>query len=396
MNPVIVIPTYWAADPSQVGAYDHAAALDEPLPELARCLDSLDDVRGIIRTIILLVAPASAEASARARVNAIVRDHPYLKPLVIGSSEARLITARAEKLCPAIKGELISLRGYGAIRNLGLAAAAVFGHDVVVFMDDDEVALSSDFLVEAVYGLGMQTRQDLHVYAKTGHFIDANDSHLASSGNIKLWERWWSKRKEFNEWMEKALSGTRIRRSNYVCGGCMALHAKAFSKVPFDPWVTRGEDLDYLFNLRLIGFEMWFDSAWFVRHLPPLTADEPKRFLQDVYRWIYERSKLSSCAKNPALRQVTPDSLMPYPGRWLSSELDERIQRTALVRTLFGPNRRANFRIWRTGKREASEYAERTCANYAATLNYWPDVINGLWDSKELAQKITQKEAPRG
>ena len=85
MNPAIVIPTYWANDPSQPGVYDHATAVDEPLPELARCLDSLDDVCGVIRVIVLLVAPPEAEASARARIQAIVREHADLNPLVIGS-----------------------------------------------------------------------------------------------------------------------------------------------------------------------------------------------------------------------------------------------------------------------------------------------------------------------
>ena len=123
----------------QVGSYDHATAVDEPLPELARCLDSLDDVRGVIRTIILLVASPSAEAAARARVNAIVRDHPALNPLVIGSAEARLISGRIDQVCPGMDGETVSLRGYGAIRNMGLVVSALLGHDVVVFMDDDEV-----------------------------------------------------------------------------------------------------------------------------------------------------------------------------------------------------------------------------------------------------------------
>lgn len=391
MNPAIVIPTYWAADPSQIGVYDHATALDEPLPELARCLDSLDDVRGVVRTIILLVAPPASEASARSRVNAIVRDHPYLNPVVIGSAEARLINVRIDQVCPNLAGETVSLRGYGAIRNMGLAAGALYGHDVVVFMDDDEVALSEDFLVDAVYGLGMLTRQDLRLYAKTGHFIDAQDSHLADETKAKFWERWWSKRSEFNTWMRGALGGMRICRSNYVCGGCMAVHAQAYSRIPFDPWITRGEDLDYLFNLRLQGLEMWFDNAWYVRHLPPATADEPNRFLQDVYRWVYERAKLAFCSKDPSMRQVTSASLMPYPGQWLSPELTSRVRRTALARAIVGPNRKANFRIFLHGLQEAQAYADQNKTNYVRMLSFWPSVIDGLWDDKQLASAISER-----
>ena len=379
----------------QVGSYDHATAVDEPLPELARCLDSLDDVRGVIRTIILLVASPSAEAAARARVNAIVRDHPALNPLVIGSAEARLISGRIDQVCPGMDGETVSLRGYGAIRNMGLVVSALLGHDVVVFMDDDEVALSSEFLVEAVWGLGQLTRQDLRLLAKTGHFIDEAGSHIANEGEAKLWERWWSKRAEFNSWMRGALAGTRICRSNYACGGCLAIHAEAYSRAPFDPWITRGEDLDYLFDLRLVGLDLWFDGSWYARHLPPETPDEPNRFLQDVYRWLYERAKLAFCANRPGLRKVTPDSLMPYPGRWISSELDGRIAKTALVRAIVGPDHVANFRIWTHGRREARAYAEENAPNYARLLNFWPSVIDGLWNDEVLAQAVIELSASK-
>ena len=388
MNPAIVIPTYWAQDPKQPGAYDHATAIDEPLPELARCLDSLDEVRGVLRTIVLLVAPPAAEQSARARVNAIVRDHPNLKPLVIGSPEARLISARIEQVCPGLGGEPVSLRGYGAIRNMGLAACALFGHDVAVFMDDDEVALTPDFLVDAVYGLGQMTRQDLPIVAKSGHFVDASGSHLADQSHPKFWERWWSKRAEFNEWLRRALVGTRVCRSNYACGGCMAIHAEAYSRVAFDPWITRGEDLDYLFNLRLVGYEMWFDRDWYVKHMPPATPDEPNRFLQNVYRWLYERSKLAFASKREDLRQVTSASLMPYPGRWISPEVDGRIAKTALARAVMGPNRGANFRIWWQGRHEAYAYAERNAPNYVRLLSFWPSVISGLWNNNDLAAAV--------
>ena len=372
----------------QPGVYDHATAIDEPLPELARCLDSLDEVRGVIRTVILLVAPPETETRARARVNAIVRDHPRLNPLVVGLPEARIISGRVAMLCPGMVGETVSLRGYGAIRNMGLVVAAMLGHDVVVFLDDDEVTLSPNFLIDAVYGLGQSTRQDLPLLAKSGHFVDEEDSHLADISKARFWERWWTKRMEFNDWMQGALKGTRICRSNYACGGCLAIHAQAFSRVAFDPWITRGEDLDYLFNLRLIGYEIWFDNAWYVRHLPPATPDEPNRFLQDVYRWLYERAKLAYAALREDLHPVTAKSLLPYPGKWISPEIERRISRTALARVVFGPGRRANFEIWLHGRHEAQVYAERNAANYFRLLSFWPSIINGIWDDQELAECV--------
>ena len=34
-------------------------------------------------------------------------------------------------------------------------------------------------------------------------------------------------------------------------------------RVAFDPWITRGEDTDYLLNLRMYGADVWFDNKWF-------------------------------------------------------------------------------------------------------------------------------------
>ena len=95
----------------------------------------------------------------------------------------------------------------------------------------------------------------------------------------------------------------------------MALHARAFTRVAFDPFITRGEDLDYLFNMRMFGYDVWFDNEWTVRHLPPESEKRSPRFMQDVYRWYYERAKLTFAAHQKELIPVTAASLMPYPVR---------------------------------------------------------------------------------
>mgnify|MGYP000051938564 CR=1 FL=1 len=100
----------------------------------------------------------------------------------------------------------------------------------------------------------------------------------------------------------------------------MALHARAFTRVAFDPFITRGEDLDYLFNMRMFGYDVWFDNEWTVRHLPPESEKRSPRFMQDVYRWYYERAKLTFAAHQKELIPVTAASLMPYPGPWISRE----------------------------------------------------------------------------
>lgn len=393
MNPVVVIPSYWAekdepAEIGRIGAYDHATPIAKPVPELETCLASLDKVRGVLRVIVLLVAPSSCEAAARARVDGICRMHPTLNALVVGQEEASVVSGVVEDVAPRLDHESVSLRGYGAIRNMGLAVAAILNHDVVVFLDDDEIALDENFLVDAVYGLGLATRQGLPIVAKSGCFLNEKGSPYARVERPSLRDRWWSKRMEFNQWMHRALSGTRISRSNHVCGGCFAVSARAFTRVGFDPAITRGEDLDYLFNLRMQGIDVWFDSAWRVRHLPPPIPSRAARFLQDVYRWEYEVEKIAAGNARIGNRQIRAEALRPYPSEWISPSVRRRIALTSLARAILGPERSAYLGIFLLGRLRARAWAQAHASSYFAFQTHWPQIMATLWDNRLLARKI--------
>lgn len=394
MNAAIVIPTYWAGDDAREHApatYDHATSLNAAKPELDRCLASLEQVRDCPRIILLVVCPVSATRDVSLRVARILDAHPTLNVTTVTNVEGARVADRVAHLAPKGSGECVSLRGYGAIRNMGLACAAVLGHDAVIFLDDDECVTGTDFMKRALYALGQETRQGLPILVKSGYFYDREGSPLASTDKAGICQRWWTKRIEFNRWMTKALAGTRISRSNYVCGGCFALHARAFTRVAFDPYITRGEDLDYLFNMRLFGMDVWFDNTWVVKHLPPEQGELAPRFMQNVYRWFYERAKLSAASRKKDLTPVTPASLMPYPGPWIGPGLDERVRKTALVRALFTREHAGYWRIYRDGIGEAERYAAEYAKHYLRFQSFWPSIMNGLWRDARLADLLERR-----
>lgn len=391
MKPVIVIPTYWEGTRDGAlapGAYDHTTSVSSTAPDLARCLRSLRQVRNLPSVVVLAVCPAAQTQEVRERVRLILREFPDLDCRLVTNVEGSRIADRVNELAPHAIGEGVSLRGYGAIRNMGLAVAAIMACDVVIFMDDDELALGPDFMEKALYALGQQNRQGLPILAKSGYFYDRSGSPLADEGPADLTTRWWTKRPEFNSWMRRALAATRISRSNYVCGGCLALHARAYMHVAFDPWITRGEDLDYLISMRLYGFEMWFDNQWVVRHLPPETPSRAARFMQDVYRWFYERAKVEYANRQHDLNPVSPASLMPYPGPWISDQLDQRVRKTALARATLTREKGAYLRIVQSGIADAQTYAAANASNYVRFQSFWPAIMNGLWNDAELRAVI--------
>ena len=342
--------------------------------------------------MVLAVCPLDATDEVAERVRSIAAAHPGLDVLVVTNREAPAIMDRVARIAPKITGEAVSLRGYGAIRNMGLAVANILGHDAVVFLDDDELVLSPDFMDKALYGIGSETRQSLPILAKSGYFYDRSGSPLASTAKeAGPTSRWWTKRIEFNRWMSRALAGTRISRSNYVCGGCLTIHARAFRRIAFDPFITRGEDLDYLFNMRLFGMDVWFDNVWAVKHLPPAVEEEWPRFMQDVYRWYYEREKLAEASRRPDLSAVTPASLMPYPGPWISSGLDERVRKTAMARSLFTRERKGYRSVWRDGIADARSYARRHRSSYLRFQSFWPAIMDGLWNDPDLIAVLERR-----
>ncbi len=393
LNPAIVIPSYWTSEShvpnvGEWGAYDYATPITKPMPELETCLASLEKVRGVLRVIVLVVADKDCEESARARVTSICRSHPNLNTLIIGARESACIKDSVAKMIPNIAGENVALRGYGAIKNLGLVAACVFGHDSVVFLADDETVDSPDFLVDAVYGLGHLNRQNLKILCKSGYFVDKNGSCYAKP-STKWSEKYWSKAAGFNEVMKKAQEGTRISRSNHMSGGCCAIHAQAYTRVPFDPFITRGEDLDYVLNLRANGMDVWLDNAWSVSlELPDEMAPEPSLFMQDAYRWLYEYRKLNAMNARRNLRTITADSLMPYPAPWLSEGVRERVVKTALRRLVTGPYRREYLRILVRGVKEADAFATESAEKYLSFSMSWQGIMTALWQDKYLQARI--------
>ncbi|MBR2835427.1 MAG: glycosyltransferase [Coriobacteriales bacterium] len=389
MNPAIVIPTYWSTTdrlgtPGSTYCYDHATPIDAEKPQLDECLASLEQVIGLQHVILLVVAPPSIEQQAVKRVKQLADAHNTPGVVIVDSFKALTAMNIFRDILPQDIGEPIGLRGYGAIRNMGLLTCCALGCDLAVFIDDDEVVLDADFLANATYGIGQKPRSGVPVIAKSGYFLDRRNSALADRRRVESYNKYWAKRSEFNQWMTQALAGPRISRSNTLCGGCFAVHAEAFTRVAFDPWITRGEDLDYFFNLRFYGMDVWFDNKWRVRHNPPRIQDTAYRFLQDVYRWTYERRKIEVCNTNIDLHQITPDQLMPYPGPWIGPDLPRRIKKTSTLRTLRTNEKSSYLKIRRTGIKDAVAYAEENCTRYLEFQSYWNTIASQAWQNEQL------------
>lgn len=380
MNPVVLIPTYISARRrTEAGAvtatYDHTTTLSTQ-GELPRCLDSLRKVRGLGQIVVLVAAEPAIENQAASKIRNVAEHFSDLDITVVGAPELALIRQRMEQLGVSVRSE-IGLTGYGAVRNLGLLVANMLDFDAAVFLDDDAVIEDEAFLEKAMYGLGKLTRRGIPILAKTGYYLNSEGSYR-SSRSVKWYDRFWEQGKAFNEWIERAMRGPRLSRSNHVCGGCLALHKEAFRRVSFDPWIARGEDLDYMLDLRMYGSDIWFDNQWVMRHLPPDTPREGLRFRQDIFRWLYECRKVEYARTQIDLLQIKPQSLLPYPGPFLEPSVAKRIKRTAWLRSIARPDGKGYRRAAKSATTDAARYAEAHCSNYFQFQFKWPAIMARL------------------
>ena len=393
MNPVIVIPTYWSSpdyiQPEELfGTYDHMTPIDEE-GELGRCLKSLREVRGVCRIIIPVISEGLPEGQAAQKVQSICAQYPSLDIIVVGPAELNLIYKRLDQIGMSEYKEAVTNVGYGSVRNFGLLLAAILGHTEVVFIDDDEIITDPDFLIKALYGLGKLTKRGIPILAKTGYFLDRRGSWKAPEKDP--WYNFGLKQSAaFNEWIEQAMEGPRLAPSNSAYGGCLAINYEAFKRVAFDPWITRGEDLDYMINLRMYGLDMWFDNQWSLRHLPPETTSESVRFRQDVYRWVYEHRKLEYLRSQIDLLQIRPRDLEPYPGPLVNSSITKKLAMTGVLRSVARPETGGYFRAAMQARRDAERYAQDHCAQYFRFQTVWPTLVEALTNDTGLANAISR------
>ena len=275
-----------------------------------------------------------------------------------------------------------SLVGYGAVRNVGLLAAGVLGCESVVFVDDDQIITDKGFLLRAQDGLGMKIRGGKAVLAKSGYYTDTEGRYQRHS-QPHASDVFWRKGDAFNDALAIVDAPPRIKPSPVAFGGCLALHRHMYTNVSFDPWVVRGEDMDYVINARMHGGDVFIDGEWSVIHKPPHLEDDTLQFRQDVYRFVYEHRKIEFAKSQVDLRQVSSESLMPYPGSFIGPSFTRRAWMTAMMR---GVARKESkyFEIARSTIKDAQRYALENCQNYFDFQRRWPMLMEQIWDDVAL------------
>ena len=334
-----MIPTYWSRK-KEDGWHEGDAVYDHPTPidengTLARTLESMEKLVIKDFKLVLLVCPTTPEVAEAAEQNviSIVRN-------VNLKAETYIFTiSDLERISEVLYGTdtqhrtaaLLTMTGYANVRNMCLLCADILTADAAILIDDDEVFEKADFIERSVEFLGKRIYGDV-VYGMAGYYINQYDQYyddVKSESWMTYWDRFGSKAKAFDEIIG---CPPRVKRTPFAFGGAMILHRDLFQSVPFDPHITRGEDIDYLINSRMYGFSFFLDNTLSIKHLPvPKNHPQWKRIREDIYRFVYEKAKISTQYKTGNMVAVTPEDFDPYPGEFLRDDLEEKIFRSNMM-----------------------------------------------------------------
>jgi hypothetical protein len=104
------------------------------------------------------------------------------------------------------------------------------------------------------------------------------------------------------------------------------VHRDLFAKIPFDPFIARGEDIDFLINARMFGHAFFLDNELSIYHYAPAKCHEKWcQIREDIYRFVYEKEKLKNQKDSRVMDRLTAEVLDPYPGAFLKDNLHEMI-----------------------------------------------------------------------
>ncbi len=335
MKVTMVIPSYWGRKKEE-GRKNTDVIYDHPTPQdeegtLGRLLDSISLIKNKdFHLVIIGVATApDIREDTEKKIAAIIAKHAGdVETTLFSYSHLSLIhrflsQKNKEEMIP-----LLHLDGYSNVRNLCTFVPHLFGSEIAVLIDDDEVFEDPDFMDKTLEFIGQEKHGD-RILAVAGYYINPDDDYLLNR-EILPWMTYWNKIDCMNRAFQQFIAEEpRLKVTPFAFGGNLVLHKDLFSRIPFDPMIPRGEDIDFLINARMFGYKTYLDNHLAIKHeAPPKTSPKWEQVREDIFRFVFEKKKLEGQEGYPGLHHLQASELDPYPGEFLKDDLEEKIFRS--------------------------------------------------------------------
>jgi len=400
----VVIPTYWTW-PKDIKDKEEKSIFDHPTPlnldgTLARTLESFKKIDYPDFDILVIAASTNVEIAEKVekRVQGIIdkfKDKFEIKHF--SYSKLKILRERLFELGHYKILQEINLENYNNIRNLQLIVSYINNSDVVVGIDDDEVINDSNYLYKAAKYVGKEYKGDF-IAGVAGYYLDREGSHRLKVGGQEKLENLFDKKSYLMDLTYDRLDHTEgcLVKTPVVFGGNMVFPRTTIERISFDPYNTRGEDIDYLINAKMKGLNFFLDKELNITHLQPdyKNAHAHNRInisqlKQDILRFIYEKEKIEQVKKYNNLNNIDIEELMPYPGSFFEdkvfSDSEEKLAKALSDKNIaeIEPGKEARDFINYAKKR-----AKKLVPEYFKFRLLWKDMIKDIKDDQKLREVI--------
>jgi len=334
----MVIPTYWTGPKGewQEGdkIFDHPTPLNEE-GTLERTLQSLHNLEDKKFTLVIVGVATNKkyEKQMEEKLKEMLKKANIpVDTILFTESKLRKIKSKLYKKYTG--KDILSLDNYAHIRNMCIFLPYILDAEIALLIDDDEIFEDPKFVTKAKEFIGKRFYGNT-IDGVAGYYLN-EDNEYYDKVNIVPWMTYWDRFGEKREAFDNIIgSEPRLKQTPFAFGGAMVIHRNLMRIVPFDPNITRGEDTDYVMNARMFGFNFYLDNQLAIKHLPPAKKHPTwKRFREDIYRFLYNKSKFETQSTKTNLHEIKPEDFDPYPGEFMKKDLGDKIFKTNIILAL--------------------------------------------------------------
>ena len=295
--------------------------------------------------------------------------------------------------------ETMQFGNYSNFRNMGLMVANIIDSSIVVFIDDDELIEDKLFLKKARQFIG-KTYKGKFLGGIAGYYINRDGSYLLPKNSIRQWWNvFWRKNRHMNKAFKIIGNKKRLNETSFAFGGNLVLHKKMFRRVPFDPYILRGEDIDLLISAKAYGFAFLLDNQLGIKHFPPKRThgEWSTDMRRDAYRFIYERKKIGELVKEKKLQPKIIEALDPYPGRFLRKTIYLKLIATSFLLAVDAIIKFElrwaveHFRNIKIALVDAEKYAVENSRKYLDFQKRWVTLMQEIAGDKQTVKYFKDK-----
>ena len=340
MDVSIVFPMFWGREKSRIYKegdhfYDHPTALDDDgtIPQLFASMRVLQDRDFDVIAVAGANHPSMAEA-VEERADALLAEHAARA----GVRLHFFSYSHLERLHACLAGfgrkdllPIVSLVGYSPLRNACLAAAHILGKDVAVSIDDDCLFIEPDYLGRIKRTM-LTEFEGRPIIACTGPYLTAKGTIYLdppTAPHAAYWNVVPVMNSAFKQYIVDAPG---MKEVPFAIMGNIAVHRDFYSRIPLDPPMRRGEDMDWVMNAHILGERFVMDTELRIKHDPPprpYPAWRPLR--EDIYRFRYQRAKIDHSRDGDGIHALDRDRYLPYPGVFFQDDFVERATKASTI-----------------------------------------------------------------